>query len=99
MYIQPINSKYIHFIDNNITVEVKPWYRRVSKWEVDRKVESWNKAWLIAGGDLRDMGVNVSEEDMCNFFNIGEDPGLQTFISKTRQPDGGIVFEAYISEQ
>ena len=97
--MSPIHSDYIHFIDSNITIAVKPWYKRINKWEVDRSVEKWYKAWLITGSDLRDLGVDVPDANMYSFYNVGEDPGLQSYIIRHHRPEGGLIFETYISAE
>jgi hypothetical protein len=97
--MSPISSEYICFIDSQTTVTTKPWYHRVSKLEADKKVEVWRKAWIITGSDLRDLGLEVSDDDLTSFFNLGEDPKLQQHVIKAGVPRGNLVFEAYISTE
>ena len=97
--MNPINSEYIHFIESQTTVIAEPWYMKVNRWEADSKVEVWRKAWLIAGSDLKELGVNIEDKDLTKFFNLGEDPTLQTFVIEKGNPDGNLVFEAYISSK
>lgn len=97
--MNPINSEYIHFIESQTTIMTEPWYKQVSKWEADKQVEVWRKAWVIAGSDLKELGVDISEENVCNFFNIGEDSTLQSYVIEKGNPAGNLVFETYISSK
>lgn len=97
--MNPINSDYIHFIESQITVALKPWYKKVHKWEADSKVEVWRKAWVMSGNDMKDLGLDVPDEHICSFYNIGEDPVLQAYIIKHGNPAGNVVLETYISSK
>lgn len=97
--MSPITSKYIYFIESQTIVTTDPWYQKVTKLEADKNVEVWRKAWIITGGDLRDLGLEVAENEITCFFNLGEDPTLQQFVIDAGVPKGNLVFEAYISTE
>lgn len=69
--MQPIDSKYIHLIDSQLTLITTPWYKVINKQEAD--VIKWQAATLVTGCQLRDLGVEIKDSDICKFFDITTD--------------------------
>ena len=72
-----LKSNYIHFIESNITIATKPFYRIVSKEEISADVKEWQEAVLMTGDDLRDFGFDINDDELSDFFDITQDYKLK----------------------
>lgn len=95
--MNPINSSYIHFVESQITVATKPFYKIVNKEEADDNVNVWQHVMLIAGNDLKDLGVEIPAEYIDSFFDIKTDATLYNYYN-THKCNVIFLFEALISD-
>ena len=95
--MNPINSSYIHFVESRITVATKPFYKVVNKEEADDNVNVWQNVMLIAGSDLKELGVIIPVEYINSFFDTRTDPILYKYCN-THKFEHIFLFEALISD-
>lgn len=93
--MQPIECDFIYFESIKATVITKPWYARYAKLYADKHTKKWEKVMLIAGSDLKELGVNIEEEHIDCFFNAAE---VHNSISST-EAFKQLIFEAHIGKR
>ena len=82
--LQPVEGKYIYFIQDQELYQLDP-YRQIdsdSFQSILPMASNWKKATVMQGEDMRDvLGVSLSPEDLRNWYIVdkGSVPSDHTF--------------------
>ena len=81
--LQPVEGKYIYFIQDDELFQLNPYKQIVSpQVKIMSMASNWKRATVMQGEDMRDvLGVSLSPEDLRNWYIVdkGSVPSDHTF--------------------
>lgn len=81
--LQPVEGRYIYFIQDEELFQLNPYKQIVSpQVKIMSMASNWKKATVMQGEDMRDvLGVSLSPEDLRNWYIVdkGSVPSDHTF--------------------